>query len=125
MPVGPPSFAAVTASIDRTGMPFMMHVQAQRKAGKGAAEVIENLDVIVGKFLYMYRRRTNAPPVKIIYFRDGVGDGQFQEVGLEAYSLFSRIQVELFSKFLILLILLNRCCVRKCLPSGRHAARRT
>ncbi|CAG7726410.1 unnamed protein product [Allacma fusca] len=79
--IGPPSFAAVTASIDRSGMPYMMHVQAQQKAGKGAAEVIYGLDAIVKKFLLRYREQTrNQIPVKIIYFRDGVGDGQFQEV---------------------------------------------
>ena len=58
----------------------MMHVQAQRKAGKGAAEVITGLDRIVEKFMRAFREFTKVPPQKIIYFRDGVGDGQFQEV---------------------------------------------
>ena len=82
--IGPPSFAAITASICRTGMPYMMHIQAQRKAGKGAAEVITGLRDIVRKFMFAYRGFTGGPkgvtPQKIIYFRDGVGDGQFQEV---------------------------------------------
>jgi eukaryotic translation initiation factor 2C len=79
--VGPPSFAAVTASIDRTGMPYMMHIEAQEKAGKGAAEVIQRLQFIVEKFIDRFIQETNrVRPYKIIYFRDGVGDGQFQEV---------------------------------------------
>lgn len=82
-----PSFAAVTGSVDRTGMPFMMDIKAQVKAGRGAAEVIQRLDVIVLNMLKEFERLTktgNTPngirPRKIIYFRDGVGEGQFPEV---------------------------------------------
>ena len=75
-----PSMAAVTASIDRTGMPFMMHTQAQRKAEAGAAEIIEGLDEIMKNMLQTFIDKSGYKPRKIIFYRDGVGDSQFGEV---------------------------------------------
>lgn len=64
----------------------MMHIQAQTKAQKGAAEVIENLDEIFMKFLRKFHENTRkVKPCRIIYYRDGVGDGQFQEVRTAVY----------------------------------------
>jgi eukaryotic translation initiation factor 2C len=74
------SYAAVTASIDRSGMPYMMHVQAQEKAGKGAAEVIVNFADTMRRMLLRFREVAKCIPTKIIYFRDGVGEGQFPEI---------------------------------------------
>ena len=67
-------------------MPFAMHIQAQKKAGKGAAEVIEGLHKIVHKFMWQFLDFTGQQPAKIIYFRDGVGEGQFQEVNTSDHS---------------------------------------
>ncbi|ODN02843.1 Protein argonaute-2 [Orchesella cincta] len=76
-----PSYAAVTGSIDKTCMPFMTEVRAQRKPNAGAAEVIMDLEKIVKKMLLTFRAKSgNVIPQKIIYFRDGVGEGQFPEV---------------------------------------------
>jgi len=75
-----PSLAAVTASIDRTGMPFQMHIQAQRRPEKGAAEVITGLGDIIKNFIITFVSKTGHKPRKILYYRDGVGDGQFGEV---------------------------------------------
>ncbi|CAL8129679.1 unnamed protein product [Orchesella dallaii] len=76
-----PSFAAVTGSIDKTGMPFMMDIKAQTKADRGAAEVIQGLESSVFKLLKCFRIRSGGMiPRKIIYYRDGVGDGQFPEL---------------------------------------------
>jgi eukaryotic translation initiation factor 2C len=76
-----PSLAAVTASIDRTGMPFMMHCQAQpMPEKKGAAEIILGLKKIVKKMLAKFIEKTGHRPRKIIFYRDGVGDSQFEEV---------------------------------------------
>jgi len=58
-----------------------MDARAQSKAQKGAAEVIQGLDVTIEKFLKTFKEKTNGiSPQKIIYYRDGVGDGQFPEV---------------------------------------------
>lgn len=61
-------------------MPYMMDIRAQRKAGRGAAEVIQSLDDIVLNMLKAFYVQTRIRPRKIIYIRDGVGEGQFAEV---------------------------------------------
>ncbi len=76
-----PSYAAVTGSLDKTCMPFMTEVRAQRKANAGAAEVIQDLEGIMEKMLKCFEKSSEGMyPRKIIYFRDGVGEGQFPEV---------------------------------------------
>jgi len=81
-----PSFAAVTASIDRSGMPYMMQIKAQMQAERGAAEVVQNLDTIIFEMLTGFiettkkNTGTGIKPSKIIVYRDGVGTGQFPEV---------------------------------------------
>jgi len=81
-----PSLAAVTASLDRTGMPFQMHIQAQRRPEKGAAEVITGLGEIMKSFITTFVTKTGHKPRKILYYRDGVGDGQFGEVSSKSPS---------------------------------------
>jgi Piwi domain len=77
-----PSVAAVTASYDRYGMQYAMYPQVQQRADKNAAEVIEHLDVRCMEFLNGHKNATGFGAKKIIYFRDGVGEGQYAEVGL-------------------------------------------
>jgi len=61
-------------------MPYMMHCQAQVKANRGAAEVILGLKQIVFSMIRNFIQRTRYKPRRIIFYRDGVGDGQFEEV---------------------------------------------
>jgi eukaryotic translation initiation factor 2C len=80
-PTGFPSFASVTGS----GMPYLLHIQAQLRTNNnkavGAAEIVENLDVTVKKMLMKFREMSKGcQPKRIIVFRDGVGEGQFPEV---------------------------------------------
>jgi len=99
-PMGHPSFASVTGSLDRTGMPYMMHIQAQLREGGanavGAAEVIEKLDSIVKKMLLMFKETTNCQPCRIIVFRDGVGETQFPEASLSEPYFPSHLVVNAF-----------------------------
>ena len=60
----------------------MMYYQAQQVQGAGAAEIILNLDKIVKKMLAKFIENTGHRPRKIIFYRDGVGDSQFEEVRL-------------------------------------------
>ena len=50
-------------------MPYMMSVQAQEKAAAGAAEIVQNLDLIITKMLMTFHGRTRKKPSKIIVFR--------------------------------------------------------
>jgi len=50
-------------------MPYMMHVQAQEKAERGAAEIVQGLDVIMEKMIKEFRKITNFRPVKLIIYR--------------------------------------------------------
>jgi len=43
-------------------------------------EIIQELEDIVHKQLCKFRERTNIVPKKIIYFRDGVSEGQFLQL---------------------------------------------
>ena len=63
------SYAAVVGSIGRTGMPYMMSVQAQEKAAAGAAEIVQNLDLVITKMLITFRNKTRMKAAKIIVFR--------------------------------------------------------
>lgn len=71
----------MTASIDRSCSHFGMQCKAQQKASRNAAEVIQQLEEMVRKFIMWYVNMTKHKPRKIIVLRDGVGDGQFAEVG--------------------------------------------
>ena len=67
-------------------MPFQMHIQAQRKAEKGAAEVIQKLEVTIASFIRTFIVRSGSyKPRKIVYYRDGVDDGQFGEVSQQCF----------------------------------------
>jgi len=61
-------------------MPFQMYCHAQEKAKSGAAEVIVGLEKIIIDCIQTFISKTGHKPRKILYFRDGVGDGQFGEV---------------------------------------------
>ena len=71
-----PSIAAVVASMDRNLSRYAasVRVQGSRK------EVIEDLKSMVKEHLMNFRTATNYIPARIIFFRDGVGEGQFAQV---------------------------------------------
>jgi len=71
-----PSVAAVTASYDATAFRynFCWRLQSARQ------EIIEDLENIVQEQLLAFYRVTKYYPERIIFFRDGVSEGQFKEV---------------------------------------------
>lgn len=83
-PTGFPSYASVTGSLDRSGMPYMMHIQAQLRQDAtkavGAAEVVERLDKIIEDMIMRFSAQAKVEPKRIIVFRDGVGESQFPEI---------------------------------------------
>jgi len=50
-------------------MPYMMHVQAQEKAERGAAEIVQHLAMIVEKMIMTFQNVTRFLPAKLIIYR--------------------------------------------------------
>ncbi|XP_068705532.1 protein argonaute-2-like isoform X1 [Montipora foliosa] len=79
---GIPSIAAVVASMDSHASKYQARVRAQRHdKGRGAQEIINDLAVIVRELLIeFYKANGKLKPSKIIFYRDGVSEGQFDQV---------------------------------------------
>ena len=77
-----PSIAAVVASMDANATKYQARVRAQRhKKGRGAQEIINDLAAIVRELLIeFYKANGKLKPSKIIFYRDGVSEGQFDQV---------------------------------------------
>lgn len=71
-----PSIAAVVASKDSYPMLYNAEVRVQ----KNRQEIIEKMQEMVKILLKKFRKSTGAIPEKIIFYRDGVSEGQFQDV---------------------------------------------
>lgn len=79
---GIPSIAAVVASMDKDATKYRAQVRAQRheKSG-GAQEIINDLAAMVKELLIeFYKANRKLKPSKIIFYRDGVSEGQFDQV---------------------------------------------
>jgi len=78
-----PSFTALTGNIDSSSSRFIATSRAQ-KAGQEMVEDLEEMVVdVLGKYM-AYRRDVEKKkilaPRRIIFYRDGVSEGQFQQV---------------------------------------------
>ncbi|VVC34538.1 Piwi domain,Ribonuclease H-like domain,PAZ domain,Protein argonaute, N-terminal [Cinara cedri] len=71
-----PSIAAVAASHDLFGIQY----NVEWRLLKPNEEIIHDLENIVHKQLLMYMDKNGIPPKKILYYRDGVGNGQLPEL---------------------------------------------
>lgn len=74
-----PSIAAVVASMDLDGCRYR-NLHRNQKHRK---EIIVDLRSMVKDHLIQYRRATHYKPEKIIFYRDGVSEGQFEAVRAE------------------------------------------
>ena len=79
---GIPSIAAVVASIDNDATKYCARVRAQRhEKSIGAQEIINDLAAMVRELLIeFYIANRKLKPSKIIFYRDGVSEGQFDQV---------------------------------------------
>ena len=79
---GIPSIAAVVASLDPNASKFSSRVRAQRHEKlRGAQEIINDLAKMVTELLIdFYKANGKMKPVRIIFYRDGVSEGQFDQV---------------------------------------------
>ena len=74
-----PSIASVVASVDLEGCKY----RALHRNQKHRQEIIADLKELTIEHLKEFKRCTNAKPVKIIFYRDGVSEGQFDAVRQE------------------------------------------
>lgn len=81
---GAPSIAAVVASKD----PYLCQWPGSVIPQKGKVEMVQELAKMVQKRLQCWKRYNKQLPTKIIVYRDGVSEGQFDQVlGIELKSV--------------------------------------
>ncbi len=72
-----PSVSAVCASIDTDFTRYVGRYNMNRKIRN---EIIEKLDEIAADLLRRFEKKNQKLPSQIIFYRDGVAEGQFQHV---------------------------------------------
>lgn len=76
-----PSIAAVVASMDTHASRYAARVRAQTHIkDKAAQEIILDMAAMVRELLVEFYRQTKVKPKRIIFYRDGVSEGQFDQV---------------------------------------------
>ena len=86
-----PSIASVVASVDLEGGKY----RASHRNQTHRQEIIADLSEMAKDHLRAYYRTTRQKPVKIIFYRDGVSDGQFAAVRLEEIAALQKACLEL------------------------------
>ena len=90
-----PSIAAVVASMDSHPNLY----SAETRIQKHRQEMIEELKDMVKVLLKKFRSRTGATPEKILFYRDGVSEGQFKDVLIHELQAIQRACLELHETF--------------------------
>ncbi|KAL7984015.1 hypothetical protein Chor_002585 [Crotalus horridus] len=72
-----PSIAAVVGSMDAHPNRYCATVRVQQHR----QEIIQDLAAMVRELLIQFYKSTRFKPTRIIFYRDGVSEGQFQQVG--------------------------------------------
>lgn len=78
---GYPSIVAVVGSLNPTASRYALTCDLQKndKQSKMSQEIIKDMNKIAGEILEIFcKTNQNIPPHKIIVYRDGVSEGQFQ-----------------------------------------------
>lgn len=78
-----PSVVGVAASYDRTAFRYnrQWRMQINKKKDRSMQEIIEGLDEMVAEHLRVFQSKNNGIlPKHILYYRDGVSEGQFAQV---------------------------------------------
>lgn len=74
-----PSVASVVASTDLYGAQYTARMEIQRSR----QEIIEKLEDMVFSCLEVFYKRNNTVPQRLIFYRDGVSEGEFEIVRRE------------------------------------------
>jgi eukaryotic translation initiation factor 2C len=72
-----PSLATMVGSIDFEGVHYACPLPMNQNSRE---ESISGVRAMVTELANIYKRATNAYPVRVMYFRDGVSEGQFAKV---------------------------------------------
>lgn len=77
-----PSIAAVVASMDRFAFRYIatFRIQKQNTVAKARIEIIKDMKNIAKSLLLSFYQVNGVKPEKIIFYRDGVSEGQFSHV---------------------------------------------
>jgi len=78
-----PSFVSVVGSIDSTATHYSAVSAAQGSRVEMIAGVEDPVYELIGRHMYWKKeqeKRQNVAPKRIVYYRDGVSEGQFQQV---------------------------------------------
>lgn len=118
-----PSIAALAGSMDQYGA---YHAGSIRKQGH-RVEQIEDLQGMTIELLKQFYRATKTKPAKIIFYRDGVSEGQFQMVLDYEISALRRAceQLEVGYKPSITFIIVQKRHHTRFFPIGRNDADRS
>ncbi|KAH8307131.1 hypothetical protein KR044_005623, partial [Drosophila immigrans] len=85
-----PSVVGVAGSHDPFGASYNMQYRLQTSGTGGAREEIDDMESIVTEHLRVYREYRGSYPQHIIYYRDGVSDGQFMKIkSIELRSIYA------------------------------------
>ncbi|KAF1807456.1 hypothetical protein FB192DRAFT_1465653 [Mucor lusitanicus] len=70
-----PSVAAVTASMDSLAVHYVATIRLQART-----EIVSDLSNAIVDLLRKFYQKTGVKPQRMLFYRDGVSDGQFQKV---------------------------------------------
>lgn len=88
------SIAAVTASITPDLMRYATVVRQQETTGKNdrtTREIVDSLSTVMEQLIKCYARQQSGDlPTKLMFYRDGVSEGQFETVLLEEMAAIQR-----------------------------------
>ena len=108
-----PSIAAVCASVDPEVGLFNTEVRLQ-DADQSVEEIIKLREMMSSLLLKFYQRNKGRKPEKIIFYRDGVSEGQFDMVLVKASNILNE-------KFTVSLVYIIFALFRKSALSNGHA----
>ncbi|RKO83749.1 Piwi domain-containing protein, partial [Blyttiomyces helicus] len=80
------SIAAVVGSIDEKYCEYRASIRVQ----EARREIVTELEAMSAELLDLYKAALGRYPARIVFFRDGVSEGQFGEVALEEISALKR-----------------------------------
>ncbi|KAK3722082.1 hypothetical protein QZH41_019832 [Actinostola sp. cb2023] len=95
-----PSIAAVVASMDCHASRYAARVRAQTHIkDKSAQEIILDMAAMVKELLIEFYKQTKIKPKRIIFYRDGVSEGQFDQVLLHEVRAVQQACLELQKEY--------------------------